>query len=135
MVGVGRGAREGVLVKNAESLETLEKVDTIVLDKTGTLTEGKPRVVRVLPRPGLDEAGLLRLAAAVEARSEHPLAAAVARAARERGLDVAPVEACRGASAERRWLWAAPRFCRSGARAAWPKRRTRRGSVNHWGRR
>jgi Cu+-exporting ATPase len=92
MVGVGRGAREGVLVKNAESLETLEKVDTIVLDKTGTLTEGKPTVVRVLPQPGLDEAGLLRLAAAVEARSEHPLAAAVVRAARERGLDLATVK-------------------------------------------
>jgi Cu+-exporting ATPase len=92
MVGVGRGAREGVLVKNAESLETLEKVDTIVLDKTGTLTEGRPRVVRILPRPGLDETGLLRLAAAVEAHSEHPLGAAIVRAARERGLDLAPVE-------------------------------------------
>ena len=92
MVGVGRGAREGVLVKNAESLETLEKVDTIVLDKTGTLTEGRPRVVRILPRPGLDEAGLLRLAAAVEARSEHPLGAAIVHAARDRGLDLAPVE-------------------------------------------
>ena len=92
MVGVGRGAREGVLVKNAESLETLEKVDTIVLDKTGTLTEGRPRVVRILPQPGIDEADLLRLAAAVEARSEHPLAAAIVRAARERGLELAPVE-------------------------------------------
>jgi len=92
MVGVGRGAREGVLVKNAESLQTLEKVDTIVLDKTGTLTEGRPRVVRILPRPGQDETGLLRLAAAVEARSEHPLGAAIVRAARERGLDLAPVE-------------------------------------------
>ena len=92
MVGVGRGAREGVLVKNAESLQTLEKVDTIVLDKTGTLTEGRPRVVRILPRPGQDETELLRLAAAVEARSEHPLGAAIARAARERGLDLAPVE-------------------------------------------
>ena len=92
MVGVGRGAQEGVLVKNAEALETLEKVDTIVLDKTGTLTEGRPRVVRILPQPGLDDAGLLRLAAAVEARSEHPLAAAILRAARDRGLDLAPVE-------------------------------------------
>ncbi len=92
MVGVGRGAREGVLVKNAESLETLEKVDTIVLDKTGTLTEGRPRVVRILPRPGLDEAGLLQLAAAVEAQSEHPLGAAIVRAARERGLEPAPAE-------------------------------------------
>jgi Cu+-exporting ATPase len=86
MVGVGRGAREGVLFKNAESLEALEKVDTIVLDKTGTLTEGRPRVVRILPQPGLDETGLLRLAAPVEAQSEHPLAAAIVRAARDRGL-------------------------------------------------
>jgi Cu+-exporting ATPase len=92
MVGVGRGAKEGVLVKNAESLEALEKVDTIVLDKTGTLTEGRPRVVRLLPLPGTDEAALLRLAAAVEARSEHPMGAAIVRAARERGLDLEPVE-------------------------------------------
>ncbi|MGA3180808.1 MAG: heavy metal translocating P-type ATPase [Verrucomicrobiota bacterium] len=91
-VGVGRGAQEGILVRNAEALETLEKVDTIVLDKTGTLTEGRPRVVRVLPRQGVDEADLLRLAAAVETRSEHPLAAAIVRAAREREFDLAPVE-------------------------------------------
>src|SRR5208283_5796172 len=77
MVGIGRGAREGVLVKNAESLEPLEKVDTIVLDKTGTLTEGRPRVVRVIPQPGMDEGRLLQLAAAVEAQSEHPLGAAL----------------------------------------------------------
>jgi Cu+-exporting ATPase len=70
----------------------LEKVDTIVLDKTGTLTEGRPRVVRILLQPGFDEAGLLQLAAPVEALSEHPLAAALVRAARERGLDLAPVE-------------------------------------------
>ena len=92
MVGVGRGAREGVLVKNAGFLETLEKVDTIVLDKTGTLTEGRPRVVRILLQPGTDETALLQLAAPVEAQSEHPLAAAIVRAARERGLDLAPVE-------------------------------------------
>jgi Cu+-exporting ATPase len=92
MVGVGRGAREGVLVKNAESLETLEKVDTIVLDKTGTLTEGRPRVMRILLQPGVEEAALLRLAAAVEAQSEHPLGAAITRAAQERGLELAPVE-------------------------------------------
>jgi len=92
MVGVGRGAREGVLVKNAGSLETLEKVDTIVLDKTGTLTEGRPRVVRLLLQPGLEERALLQLAAPVEAQSEHPLAAAILRAARERGLDLAPAE-------------------------------------------
>jgi len=92
MVGVGRGAQAGILIKNAEALERLEKVDTLVLDKTGTLTEGRPRVVRILPRPGLDEGGLLRLAAAVEAQSEHPLGAAIVRAARERGLDLAPAE-------------------------------------------
>jgi Cu+-exporting ATPase len=92
MVGVGRGAREGVLFKNAESLEALEKVDTIVLDKTGTLTEGRPRVVRILPQPGLDETGLLRLAAPVEAQSEHPLAAAIVRAARDRGLGQTPAD-------------------------------------------
>jgi Cu+-exporting ATPase len=92
MVGVGRGTREGVLVKNAESLETLEKVDTIVMDKTGTLTEGRPRVVRIMPAPGVDEKALLRLAAAVEARSEHPLGAAIVRAAREKNLEAPTVE-------------------------------------------
>ncbi len=88
MVGTGRGAAAGVLIKNAEALEVLERVNTLVIDKTGTLTEGKPRVVSVVSMPGQDEADLLRLAAGVELASEHPLAAAVAAAARERGLEV-----------------------------------------------
>jgi Cu+-exporting ATPase len=85
MVGTGAGARHGVLVKNAEALEVLEKVDTLVVDKTGTLTEGRPRLVTVEP-VGLDEPTLLSLAAALERRSEHPLAAAIVRGAEERGL-------------------------------------------------
>ena len=92
MVGTGRGATAGVLIKNAEALETLERVDTLVIDKTGTLTEGKPRVVSIVPMPGEDESELLRLAAGVELASEHPLAAAIAGAARDRGLSVAPAE-------------------------------------------
>ena len=92
MVGTGRGAAAGVLIKNAESLEVLERVDTLVIDKTGTLTEGKPRVVSVVPMPGHDEGAMLRLAAGVEVASEHPLAAAIAAAARDRGLSVATAE-------------------------------------------
>jgi Cu+-exporting ATPase len=86
MVGVGRGAQAGVLVKNAEALERLEKVDTIVIDKTGTLTEGKPKVVAIRTAGAVGEADLLRLAASLERSSEHPLAAAIVRAAQERGL-------------------------------------------------
>ena len=86
MVGVGRGARDGVLVKNAEALERLEKVDTLVIDKTGTLTEGRPKVTGVLPAPGFTDADVLRLAAAVERASEHPLALAIVRAAEARGV-------------------------------------------------
>jgi Cu+-exporting ATPase len=89
MVGVGRGARSGVLIKNAEALERFEKVDTIVVDKTGTLTEGSPKVVAVRAVPGQSEAELLRLAASLERGSQHPLAAAVVAAARERGLTLA----------------------------------------------
>lgn len=92
MVGVGRGAREGVLVKNAEALESLEKVDTIVIDKTGTLTEGKPKATKVVVGPGLDENAFLRVIGSLEQRSEHPLAAAVVRAAQERGLALAHAE-------------------------------------------
>ncbi len=92
MVGTGRGAAAGVLIKNAEALEVLERVNTLVIDKTGTLTEGKPRVISIVSLPGQDEAELLRLAAGVEVASEHPLAAAVAAAARERGLLVRPAE-------------------------------------------
>jgi P-type Cu+ transporter len=92
MVGVGRGARSGVLIKNAEALERFEKVDTIVVDKTGTLTEGKPKVVAVRPVPGQPEAGLLRLAASLERGSQHPLAAAIVAAAHERGLTLAEAQ-------------------------------------------
>ncbi|MDI1345034.1 MAG: copper-translocating P-type ATPase, partial [Pseudolabrys sp.] len=91
MVGVGRGAQAGVLIKNAEALERMEKIDTIVVDKTGTLTEGKPKVVAVLPAEGFDETEVLRLAASVERGSEHPLAAAIAKAAAERNLELSPV--------------------------------------------
>ena len=89
MVGVGRGAQAGVLIKNAESLERMEKIDTLVVDKTGTLTEGKPKVVAVIALPGFDEAQVLRLAASVERNSEHPLAAAIVKAAAERKLELA----------------------------------------------
>ncbi len=86
MVGVGRGAQDGVLVKNAEALERLEKVDTLVVDKTGTLTEGKPKLMDVLPITGADAKEFLRLAASLEQSSEHPLAAAIVRGAREQGI-------------------------------------------------
>jgi Cu+-exporting ATPase len=93
MVGVGRGAGAGVLIKNAEALERFEKVDTLVVDKTGTLTEGKPRVTAVVPADGFDPDELLRLAASLERGSEHPLAAAVVDAAQEKGLPLAETEA------------------------------------------
>jgi Cu+-exporting ATPase len=86
MVGTGRGAAAGVLVRNAEALERLEKVDTVVVDKTGTLTEGKPRVAAVKASAGFSEDDVLRLASGLEQASEHPLAAAVLAAARDRGL-------------------------------------------------
>ena len=88
MVGVGRGAAAGVLVKNAEALERMEKVDTLLVDKTGTLTEGKPKVVAIEPFSGFTEAELLRLAAAVERPSQHPLAAAIVAEAAARSLAV-----------------------------------------------
>ena len=91
MVGTGRGAAAGVLIKNAEALEILEKVDTLVVDKTGTLTEGKPRLTVAVAAPGMDESTLIRLAASLEKGSEHPLAAAIAAAAEARGI--ATVEA------------------------------------------
>jgi Cu+-exporting ATPase len=91
MVGVGRGAQAGVLIRNAEALERLEKVDTLVVDKTGTLTEGKPKVAAIVPGDGFDEAQIVRLAASVERGSEHPLAAAIVAAAGERKLELAPV--------------------------------------------
>jgi P-type Cu+ transporter len=86
MVGTGRGATAGVLVKNAQALENFEKVQTLVVDKTGTLTEGKPKVMSVVAGPGFDEMEVLRLAASLERSSEHPLASAIVRAAEERSL-------------------------------------------------
>src|SRR5271163_4638854 len=86
MVGTGRGATAGILVKNAESLETLEKVDTVVVDKTGTLTEGRPKVTAVIAATGFDEAAVLRIAATLERASEHPLAAAILARAKERRI-------------------------------------------------
>jgi Cu+-exporting ATPase len=86
MVGVGRGARAGVLIRDAQALERFEKVDTLVIDKTGTLTEGRPAVTAIRPAAGWDEGELLRLAASLERASEHPLGEAIVRAATERGL-------------------------------------------------
>ncbi|MFB3788516.1 MAG: heavy metal translocating P-type ATPase [bacterium] len=87
MVGMGRGARLGVLIKNAEALEWFEKIDTLVIDKTGTLTEGKPKLVTTEPAPGFTREDLLRWAAGVERSSEHPLSAAILAGAREAGLE------------------------------------------------
>jgi Cu+-exporting ATPase len=87
MVGVGRGAQAGVLVRNAEALERMEKVDALVIDKTGTLTEGRPKLVEMVAMPGIEETELLRTAAALERNSEHPIAAAIVAAARERGIE------------------------------------------------
>ena len=92
MVAMGRGAGIGVLFRNAEAIEQLRKVDTLVVDKTGTLTEGRPKVVRIAPAQGFDEASVLSLAAALEIGSEHPLAGAILAAARERGITVTPAE-------------------------------------------
>ncbi|UWQ90381.1 cadmium-translocating P-type ATPase [Rhodobacteraceae bacterium M382] len=89
MTATGRGAQAGVLIKNAEALERFEKVDTLIVDKTGTLTEGKPRLVAVLPEAGHDESEVLRLAASLERGSEHPLAEAIVRGAEERGVALA----------------------------------------------
>jgi Cu+-exporting ATPase len=92
MVGVGRGAREGILVRNAEALETMEKVDTLVIDKTGTLTEGKPKLGALVAAEGFDESQLLQAIASLELRSEHPLAAAIVGAAKEKNLPLLPVK-------------------------------------------
>src|SRR6516162_6460048 len=92
MVGTGRGARAGVLIKEAEALETLEKVDALAIDKTGTLTEGRPRLFEVRALGGLSEGQILGLVASLEQASEHPLATAITAAARERGLRFMPVE-------------------------------------------
>ncbi len=91
MVGVGRGAGLGVLIKNAEALEHMEKVDTLVVDKTGTLTQGHPAVTAIVPAAGFTEDEVLRLAAAVEQSSQHPLALAIVEAARSRNVSISPV--------------------------------------------
>ena len=92
MVGIGRGAQAGVLIKSAEALERMEKVDTLVVDKTGTLTEGKPKVVAIVPADGFDDKEVLRFAASVERASEHPLASAIVAAAVERNIALAEVQ-------------------------------------------
>ena len=92
MVGVGRGAQMGVLIKNAEALERMERIDTLVIDKTGTLTEGKPKVVTVKAAQNYTEAEVLRLAASVERSSEHPLADAIVNKAKERGIQTTAVQ-------------------------------------------
>jgi Cu+-exporting ATPase len=99
MVGVGRGAQEGVLVKNAEALERLEKVTTLVVDKTGTLTEGKPKLIAVLPTGGFDNKEFLRLAASLEQNSEHPLAAAIVRGAKDQSIVLEAVKDFRSVTA------------------------------------
>src|SRR5262249_27307823 len=95
MVGVGRGAENGILIKHAEALEILERADTLVVDKTGTLTEGKPQLVGVEPAVGFTEDEMLRLAAGLERGSEHPLAAAIIKGAESRGLSFADAHAFR----------------------------------------
>jgi Cu+-exporting ATPase len=99
MVGVGRGAQEGVLVKNAEALERLEKVTTLVVDKTGTLTEGKPKLMNVLPTGGFDAKEFLRLAASLEQNSEHPLAAAIVQGAKDQAIVLDAVKDFRSVTA------------------------------------
>jgi Cu+-exporting ATPase len=91
MVGTGRGAELGVLLRNAEALEVMERVDTVVVDKTGTLTEGRPALTTVVAEAGSDESTMLRLVASLERVSEHPLAAAIVRGAKERGIQTGPV--------------------------------------------
>src|SRR5450631_1685300 len=91
MVATGKAASVGVLFKNAEAIEVLRKVDTLVIDKTGTLTEGRPKLTRCIAAPGVDEAALLRWTASIERQSEHPLGSAIIAAAKDRGLELSPV--------------------------------------------
>ena len=93
MVGVGRGAREGVLIRDAAALEQMEKIDTLIVDKTGTLTAGKPKVTAVIPAAGFEQSEILRIAASLERGSEHPLAEAIVTAAIEKGLALSSAEA------------------------------------------
>lgn len=92
MVGVGRGAKEGVLIKDAATLERLEKIDTVVVDKTGTLTEGRPRLTEAVPAGPIPESEMLQLAASLEQQSEHPLGRAIVQATRDRNIELLPVE-------------------------------------------
>jgi Cu+-exporting ATPase len=100
LIATGRGARQGILFRDAAAIETLQKVDTLVIDKTGTLTEGKPRLTLTLPAGGFSEAEVLRLAASLEQGSEHPLATALRKAAQERGLTLGDVEDFRAATGQ-----------------------------------
>lgn len=121
MVGVGRGAQAGVLIKKAEAIELMEKVQTLVVDKTGTLTEGRPAVTTVLATGAISEDELLTLAASVETQSEHPLAAAIVNGAKQRGLNLDPVSEFQsttgggvlGRIGNRRVLVGKPQFLRS----------------------
>ena len=92
MVGIGRGAKDGVLIKDAEVLEVMEQVDAIVVDKTGTLTEGRPKLTECIPMESFAEKELLEYASAVEQNSEHPLGRAIIDAAREKGIDLVAVD-------------------------------------------
>jgi Cu+-exporting ATPase len=92
MVGTGRGAQAGVLIRNAEALERMERIDTLVVDKTGTLTEGRPKLASLIPAAGFEEARVLQVAASLERGSEHPLAAAILQGAKDRGLALLPVD-------------------------------------------
>ena len=114
MVAAGRGATVGVLFKNAEAMEVMRQVDTLVVDKTGTLTEGKPKLVSVIPVEGQDERDLLQVAASLELASEHPLAAAIVKGAEERGIpadatDRFSVGDRQGRQRFRRWAGGSPR--------------------------
>ena len=119
MVGVGRGAQAGVLIKKAEAMELMEKVDTLVVDKTGTLTEGRPRVTAIVPADLISERELLSAAASVEQNSEHPLAAAIVNSARERGIN--PPAGCRLSIDDRR---------RSYGPREWPARLGRQACIS-----
>ncbi len=92
MVGVGRGAHAGILVRDAQALERLESIDTIVIDKTGTLTEGKPKLVSITPAEGFNESDILQLAASIERSSEHPLAQAIVNEAKQRNVVLSDAE-------------------------------------------
>ena len=127
MVGVGRGAQAGVLIKNAEALERMEKIDTLVVDKTGTLTEGRPKVVSIVPAGGFSENDVLRLAAGIEQASEHPLALAIVAAAAERQLTLSEVTEFELADQGRAWsAWSTAAGSRSAmqnscASSAWTR--------------